>query len=72
MNTTFFQEGSRRYTQAMTGAPDRVPVYAQMHEFVLHELNADPRQFYTDPELLVRGTLEVMEAYGIDVPVLES
>ena len=71
MNTTFFQESSRRYTQAMTGAPDRVPVYAQMHEFVLHELNADPRQFYTDPELLVRGTLEVMEAYGIDVPVLD-
>jgi uroporphyrinogen-III decarboxylase len=71
MNTAFFQEGSRRYTAAMTGIPDRVPVYAQMHEFVLYELNADPRQFYTDPELLVRGTLEVMAAYGIDVPVLD-
>ncbi len=71
MNTEFFKEGSRRYTAAMAGIPDRVPVYAQMHEFVSHELGADPRRFYTDPELLVRGTLEVMEAYGIDMPVLD-
>jgi len=71
MNTEFFKEGSRRYTRAMAGVPDRVPVYAQMHEFVLHELGADPRRFYTDPELLVRGTLEVMAAYGIDMPVLD-
>ena len=71
MDTRFFQEGSRRYAEAMGGIPDRVPVYAQMHEFVLHEVKADPRQFYTDPELLVRGTLEIMEAYGIDVPVLD-
>jgi uroporphyrinogen-III decarboxylase len=71
MNTEFFLKGARRFKAAMAGIPDRVPVYAQMHEFVCHEQGADPRQFYTDPELLVRGTLEVMEAYGIDVPVLD-
>ena len=71
MNTVFFQEGARRFRAAMAGIPDRVPVYAQMHEFVLRQLAADPRQFYADPELLVKGTLEVMEVYGIDVPVLD-
>ena len=71
MNTQFFQEGAQRFKTAMTGIPDRVPVYAQMHEFACHELHEDPRQFYTNPELLVRGTLEVMEKYGIDVPVLD-
>jgi len=71
INTKFFQKGARRFKAAMAGIPDRVPVYAQMHEFVCHELGADPRQFYTDPQLLVRGTLEVMAAYGIDVPVLD-
>lgn len=71
MNTQFFQNGNLRFKDAMTGVPDRVPVYAQMHEFVCREQGADPRQFYTEPERLVRGTLEVMEAYGIDVPVLD-
>jgi uroporphyrinogen-III decarboxylase len=71
MDAQFFQEGLRRFAAAMAGMPDRVPVYAQMHEFVLHELGVAPRQFYADPELLVRGTLEVMETYGIDVPVLD-
>lgn len=71
MDAQFFLEGSRRFAAAMAGMPDRVPVYAQMHEFVLHELGVAPRQFYADPELLVRGTLEVMETYGIDVPVLD-
>lgn len=71
INTQFFQKGERRFKAAMAGKPDRVPVYAQMHEFVMRELDADPRQFYSDPELLVRGTLEVMEAYGIDAPVLD-
>ena len=71
MDPAFFQEGIRRFKAAMAGIPDRVPVYAQMHEFVCREQGADPRRFYTDPELLVRGTLAVMEAYGIDVPVLD-
>ena len=71
MNTEFFQAGMHRFADAMAGIPDRVPVYAQMHEFVCHQLGADSRRFYAEPGLLVRGTLEVMEAFGIDVPVLD-
>lgn len=71
MTPSIFQEGSRRYNAAMTGKPDRVPVFAQMHEFALHELKISPKEFYASPELLIHGSLEVMEAYDIDVPVLD-
>lgn len=71
MTPSFFQEGLRRYHAAMAGKSDRVPVLAQMHEFALHELKISPKQFYASPELLIKGSLEVMEAYGIDVPVLD-
>jgi uroporphyrinogen-III decarboxylase len=71
MIPSFFQEGLRRYHAAMTGRPDRVPLFAQIHEFALHELNLSPENFYTSPQLIINGCLEVMEAYGIDVPVLD-
>ena len=71
MTVSFFHEGVHRYHAALTGKPDRVPVFAQMHEFVWHELKLAPNQFYTSPERLVKGSLEVMETYGIDVPVLD-
>ena len=66
-----FQEGSRRFDKAMAGIADRVPVCAQMHEFAMKEIGAKPKAFYTTPEMLVNGTLEVQEKYGIDVPVLD-
>jgi len=28
-----FQDGARRFQAAMNGIPDRVPIYAQLHEF---------------------------------------
>ncbi len=68
---SFFQEGQRRYLAAMSGVPDRVPVFAQLHEFALNQLNVSPKKFYTTPELLVRGSLEINGTYGIDVPVLD-
>jgi uroporphyrinogen-III decarboxylase len=55
----------------MEGVPDRVPVYAQMHEFVMRELDLNAREFYTKPEVLVTGTLDVSEKYGIDVAFLD-
>jgi len=55
----------------MKGVPDRVPVYAQMHEFVMKELGVDGKSFYTTPEILVSGTLEICERYGIDVGFLD-
>ncbi len=66
-----FQEGLRRFDDAMEGTADRVPIVAQMHEFAMKELGIPAREFYTTPELLAAGTLEVQEKYGIDVPVLD-
>ena len=66
-----FQEGLRRFDDAMDGIPDRVPIVAQMHEFAMRELGIPAREFYTTPELLAAGTLEIQEKYGIDVPVLD-
>jgi uroporphyrinogen-III decarboxylase len=68
---TSFQEGVKRLEAAMTGVPDRVPVVTQMHEFAMKELGIPARQFYTTPEILAAGTLEIQEKYGIDVPVLD-
>ena len=68
---SFFQQGYQRYRSALSGIPDRVPVYAQLHEFALNELKVSPKKFYTTPELLVSGSLEVMQTYGIDVAVLD-
>jgi uroporphyrinogen-III decarboxylase len=66
-----FQEGLKRFETAMSGLPDRVPVAAQMHEFAMQELSVSAKAFYTTPELLAAGTLEIQEKYGIDVPVLD-
>ena len=71
MTASVFQEGSRRLGTAMRGIPDRVPVFAQMHEFVLRELKVSPSVFFSTPELLVKGSLGVMETYGIDVAMLD-
>jgi len=66
-----FQEGIRRFEKAMAGVPDRVPVFAQLHEFAMKETKAAAREFYSTPELLVPATLETLAKYGIDVPVLD-
>ena len=66
-----FQQGARRLEKAMKGIPDRVPVCAQMHEFALKEIGAKPKEFYRNPEMLVCGTLEIQDKFGIDVPVLD-
>ncbi len=66
-----FHEGVKRFEAAMAGIPDRVPVVTQMHEFAMKELGIPAKKFYTTPEILATGTLEVQEKYGIDVPVLD-
>lgn len=66
-----FQEGAKRFETAMNGVPDRVPVCAQMHEFAMKEIGISAKKFYTTPEILAGGTLEIQEKYGIDVPVLD-
>ena len=66
-----FQDGVKRFETAMQGIPDRVPVVTQMHEFAMEELGIAAEKFYTTPEILTAGTLEIQNKYGIDVPVLD-
>ena len=62
-----FQVGAKRLDTAMKGIPDRVPVYAQLHEFAMNELGVPPKIFYTTPEIIAPASLEIAERYGIDV-----
>lgn len=61
-----FQDGVKRLNDAMKGIPDRIPVYAQLHEFAIQELDIPANTFYTTPELLTLAILEVAERYGLD------
>ncbi len=65
-----FQAGAKLLDDALAKGrtPERVPIYAQLHEFAMHELGVTAREFYTTPELLIYGALEITEKYGIDVP----
>ena len=65
-----FQVGAKLLDDALAKdrTPERVPVYAQLHEFAMRELGVTARAFYTTPELLIYGALEITETYGIDVP----
>ena len=63
-----FQEGADRMGRAMTGLADRVPVFAQMHEFAAEYLGLPRREFFTRPDLLVPALLQTQREFGIDVP----
>jgi len=71
MNFLCFQVGAKRLEKAMEGIPDRIPVFAQMHEFVMHELKLSPSDFYLNPDVLVPGTLEVQKRYGFDMGYID-
>lgn len=62
----FFQEGAERMRLAMEGEADRVPVFAQMHEFVAEQRGIPRQEFFTRPEIMVPAMLEVQAEYGID------
>lgn len=51
----------------MGGIPDRIPVYAQIHEFTMSELDIPATIFYTTPEIITPATLEITERYDVDV-----
>ena len=71
INYSGFQEGLGRLQTAMNGIPDRVPIFAQMHEFAMQELGVNAREFFNIPDLLVGGYLSVLEKFGIDVPTID-
>ena len=52
-----FQEGIRRYQNALDGIADRIPVCAQLNEFAMQEIGADAKEFYTMPNYWLRQHL---------------
>ncbi len=52
-------------------AARRVPVFAQLHEFAMHEIGADASEFYTSPNLLAHAHLETSGKYGVDLPTID-
>lgn len=66
-----FRQGLNRLQTSMSGIPDRIPIFVQMHEFAMKELGVNAKEFFTDPHLLVGGYLSVLEKFGIDVPTVD-
>ena len=68
-----FLAGAELLEQAFTKGetPERVPVYAQHHEFSLARYGLTCREFYQDPELMVHCQLETCAEYGLDVPTVD-
>jgi len=55
---------------ALKGCGRRVPVYAQMHEFVARQAGIPGEVFYYQPEAMVPAMLQVQAEYGLDVAAL--
>jgi uroporphyrinogen-III decarboxylase len=61
-----FQEGAARMNLAMGGFADRVPVFAQLHEFAAEYHGIPRREFFSRPDLSVPAQLQVERDFGID------
>ncbi len=68
---TTFQEGAQRYAAAMSGIPDRVPVYAQIHQLAFKEMGVNARDFYSQARLMTLGALEIYQKYGLDLAIVD-
>jgi uroporphyrinogen-III decarboxylase len=62
-----FQSGADVMAAAMSGVPPRIPVLAQMHEFVAGYLGIPRKEFFRRPEIMVPAMLEVEQRFGVDV-----
>ena len=67
----FFKEGIARLENALAGIPDRVPVFAQIHELAMKESGLDAPEFFSDPQCLVSSILSTAHKYGLDVPFID-
>jgi uroporphyrinogen-III decarboxylase len=54
-------------TAAMSGMASRIPVVAQMHEFVAGYLGIPRHEFFRRPEIMVPAMLDVEQHFGLDV-----
>ena len=57
-----------RIQAAEKGFADRVPIYGQIHEYVMASSGIPAREFYSNGKLLVRKTMEIAEKLGLDDP----
>jgi uroporphyrinogen-III decarboxylase len=62
-----FQKGAELLGQALAGVAPRIPVFAQMHEFVAAQLRIPRREFFARPEIMVPAILEMQARFGLDV-----
>lgn len=57
-----------RIQAAERGFADRVPIYGQIHEYVMASSGIPAREFYSNGKLLVRKTMEIAKKLGLDDP----
>lgn len=70
-DTYDFRAGVEQYERILAGKPaEFIPVTAQISEFCAKYRGYNAKRFYSDPELFVRGNLEVQQEFGFDVPDL--
>ena len=64
-----FTAGVRQYKAIMDGKDaEFIPVTTQMAEFCMKYGGHNGRKFFSDPELFVRGNLDVQQEFGFDIP----
>lgn len=68
-----YVKGSKLLEEAFKGKAKRVPVTAQIHEYVLQDVmkkkGITPKVFYNSPEMLVRETLKIENGFGL-IPIV--
>lgn len=62
-----FHAGAALMGEALAGVTARIPVYAQMHEFVAAQAGIRARRFLSDAMIMVPAMLQTQVAYGLDV-----
>jgi hypothetical protein len=64
-----FQKGRDLYNRALIGPVERIPVFAQIHEFTAYILKIPKSIFYTRPDIRIPALLEVQAEYDLDLPL---
>lgn len=62
-----FRAGATLMGEALSGVTTRIPVYAQMHEFVAAQAGVPPERFYSDAAAYMPAMLQTQAEYGLDV-----
>ncbi|MBM3732626.1 MAG: hypothetical protein FJW24_04015 [Acidimicrobiia bacterium] len=64
-----FSKGIKQYKAIMSGQDaEFIPVTTQMAEFCMKHLGINGKKFFSDPEVFVRGNLDVQQEFGLDIP----